>query len=80
MVMLLQEISQTVDELEYLQIADTKVFEKFDRQIQRNINNINKAKYETLKRYDIIMRTKAMMRQEDSYYELKFKEFFNNNK
>ncbi|NRB10200.1 MAG: conjugal transfer protein TraH [Rickettsiaceae bacterium] len=80
MITLLKEVSEVVDELEYLQIADNKVFEKFDRQVQQNINNISKAKYEALKHYDMISRTKTMMRQEDSYYEMKFQEFFNNYK
>lgn len=72
---LLQEVQAAVGELEYVQIADSGAFKAFDLETSETMQALGRAKNEAFKRYDLIAQTKARLRQEIRYFELKFEEF-----
>jgi hypothetical protein len=76
---MLQTTTLAVNELSYLQLSDTGVFEKFDASASNTLRMLSEAKSVALKRYDIIAQSKVRLKQEESYFEMKFEEYMNTN-
>jgi hypothetical protein len=76
---MLQQTALAVTELSYLQITDMGVFESFNEQATNTIRLLSSAKSTAFKRYDLIGQTKARLRQDQNYFEMKFEEYLNNN-
>ncbi|RYE27585.1 MAG: hypothetical protein EOP45_00700 [Sphingobacteriaceae bacterium] len=76
---MLQQTSIAVNELSYLQITDSGVFEKFNQQATETLRFISASKSVAFKRYDIIAQSKARMTQETKYFEMKFEEYISSN-
>jgi hypothetical protein len=72
---LLQQTTAAVEELSYVQISNTGVFEKFASNASNTISALAKAKSAAFKRYDLIAQMKARLQQEESYFEMKFEEY-----
>lgn len=76
---MLQTTTLAVNELSYLQLTDTGVFEKFDVSASNTLRMLAQAKSIALKRYDIIAQSKVRLRQEENYFETKFEEYITTN-
>lgn len=76
---MLNTATEAVSELSYLQLSDTGVFEKFNHSTTDTARLLGEAKSTALKRYDIISSSKARLRQEENYFEMKFEEYMNTN-
>jgi hypothetical protein len=76
---MLQTTTVAVNELSYLQLSDTGVFEKFDASASNTLRMLSNAKSIALKRYDIIAQSKARLKQEENYFESKFEGYMNTN-
>lgn len=75
---LLHDVQMAVSELEYSQLADSGIFDKFDTEIREVMRTLSREKNSAFKRYDLIAQTKARMRQEIKYFEFQFEEFLSN--
>jgi hypothetical protein len=75
---LLKETQTAVDELSFVQIADSSVFQKFDTETREVMRLLSRAKHEAFGKYDLIAQTKARIRQEINYFDMKFEEFCSN--
>lgn len=75
---LLQEVSAAVSELEYAQIADSGIFQKFDAETRETMRMLSNAKSDAFKRYDLIAQTKARLKQDIGYFNMKFEEYCSN--
>lgn len=75
---LLQKTSKAVEELSYVQISDTGVFEKFADNTRDIMLSISNAKSTAYKRYDLISQMKARLYQDESYFEQRFEEYGGN--
>lgn len=76
---LLYKVTEAVDELSYVQITDTGVFKKFSESTGNILSSLAKAKSAAFKRYDLINQMKGRLRQDESYFEMKFEEFVSDN-
>lgn len=77
---LLQETSEAVSELSYLQIVDIGVFSSFEQEVNNTIGFLISSRENAFRRYNIIQQTKMRMLQEEKYFEAKFQEFMSTNK
>ena len=77
---LLQETSEAVSELSYLQIVDIGVFSSFEQEVNNTIGFLVSSRENAFRRYNIIQQTKMRMLQEEKYFEAKFQEFMSTNK
>lgn len=76
---LLQQTQVAVTELSYLQLSDIGFFDQFNQQATDTIRLLSNSKALAFKRYEIIAETRARMIQEESYFEMKFEEYLNQN-
>lgn len=76
---LLQQTSEAVSELSFLQMADIGVFTKFEEEVNNTIHFLVSSRENAFRRYNIIEQTKARMQQEEAYFEIKFQEFIATN-
>lgn len=72
---LLKKTSDAVEELSYVQISDTGIFEQFANNAREIMRSIARAKSEAYKRYDLISQMKARLRQDESYFQTQFEEY-----
>lgn len=72
---LLKKTSDAVEELSYVQISDTGIFEQFANNAREIMRSISRAKSEAYKRYDLISQMKARLRQDESYFQTQFEEY-----
>lgn len=72
---LLKKTSDAVEELSYVQISDTGIFEQFANNTREIIRSISRAKSAAYKRYDLISQMKARLRQDESYFQTQFEEY-----
>ncbi|WP_425361629.1 hypothetical protein [Candidatus Tisiphia endosymbiont of Ceraclea dissimilis] len=76
---LLQQTSEAVSELSYLQLADIGVFTSFEQEVNNTISFLVGSRENAFRRYNIIEQTKMRMLQEEKYFEMKFQEFMSTN-
>lgn len=76
---LLQQTSEAVSELSYLQLADIGVFNSFEQEVNNTISFLVSSRENAFRRYNIIQQTKMRMLQEEKYFESKFEEFMSTN-
>ncbi|WP_375331191.1 conjugal transfer protein TraH [Candidatus Tisiphia endosymbiont of Oplodontha viridula] len=76
---LLQQTSEAVSELSYLQLADIGVFTNFEQEVNNTISFLISNRENAFRRYNIIEQTKMRMLQEEKYFEMKFQEFMSTN-
>lgn len=76
---LLQQTSEAVSELSYLQLADIGVFTSFEQEVNNTISFLVSSRENAFRRYNIIEQTKMRMLQEEKYFEMKFQEFMSTN-
>lgn len=72
---LLNQTSEAVSELSYLQIADIGVFKEFDTEVSNTIRLLTSARETAFRRYNVIIQTKVRIRQEEEYFKAKFEDF-----
>ncbi len=76
---LLQQTSEAVSELSYLQLADIGVFNSFEQEVNSTISFLISSRENAFRRYNIIEQTKMRMLQEEKYFESKFQDFLETN-
>lgn len=72
---LLKKTSDAVEELSYVQISDTGIFEQFSNNVREIMRSIAHAKSVAYKRYDLINQMKMRLRQDESYFQVQFEEY-----
>jgi len=76
---LLQQTSEAVAELSYLQLADIGVFSSFEQEVNNTISFLISSRENAFRRYNIIEQTKMRMLQEEKFFESKFQDFVETN-
>jgi len=76
---LLQQTSEAVSELAYLQLADIGVFSSFEQEVNNTISFLISSRENAFRRYNIIEQTKMRMLQEEKFFEGKFQDFVETN-